>query len=288
MQENNFYAQDPSHPEPILNPRVQDIQLSPSLTAMCIGYEMGVWRSKQLAKHILEWLPEFCLKYSEWNGLDSGNAVKLIQMAASRLYSTEKFQRRGEFGEILLHMIVRQVKNTIPAISKIHYKDAANDTVKGFDCVHVVAADTKLELWLGEVKFYKDINRAIYDVVKELEDHTNIDYMRGEFAAITNKIDDNWKHSERLKKLIDPKTSMDEIFDKISIPVLLTHDSEAVSSFDKICDEYAQAFEIEVRKIWESFSSKILPQIEIHLFLFPLESKEALQKYMHEELARWK
>ena len=41
------------------------------------------------------------------------------------------------WGNLVTHSM-RQVFDTIPAISKIFYKDSANDTVKGFDAVHVL------------------------------------------------------------------------------------------------------------------------------------------------------
>ena len=35
------------------------------------------------------------------------------------------------------------------AISKVFFKDSPNDTVKGFDAVHVVESLDGLELWLA-------------------------------------------------------------------------------------------------------------------------------------------
>jgi hypothetical protein len=160
------------HPAPLLKVRVSDFEAEPWLVAMCAGYENGEWREDQLIEHAMEWLPEFSLKYSEWSSLGAANAVKLVRKAAKAIYNTENFKSRGEFGELFLHMILRQVFGTIPAICKMHYKDSRNDTVKGFDCVHVVSKEEVLELWIGEVKFYKKINAAIRDVVKELFEHT--------------------------------------------------------------------------------------------------------------------
>lgn len=167
--------------------RVQRLDLTPTLTALCAGYEGGEWRAKALANHMMEWLPEFALNYTERQTFGPNNGVRLLREAAQRVYTTKKFENRGEFGELLLHIAARQVFNTLPAISKIYYKDADNDTVKGFDSVHVLATATTLELWVGEVKFYEDINAAIRDVTQELGLHTAPGYLRREAAAITNK-----------------------------------------------------------------------------------------------------
>ncbi len=276
------------HPAPFLEIRVSDFEAEPWLVAMCAGYENGTWREEQLIEHAMEWLPEFSLKYSEWSSLGASNAVKLVRKAAKSLYKTEKFKNRGEFGELFLHMILRQVFGTIPAICKMHYKDSRNDTVKGFDCVHVLSKESGLELWIGEVKFYKEITSAIRDVVKELYDHTERDYLRDEFVAITNKIDDSWPHSEKLKMLLNENTSLDEIFDTVSVPVLLTYDSNVINSHTKATQDFKESFEKEVRDNWDKFKGKELPScINISLILLPLKSKADIQQKLHEELQAW-
>lgn len=237
-----------AHPAPFLEVRVQLLDLSPALIALCAGYESGRWRGKQLVDHMMEWLPEFALTYSERRSLGSNSAVRLIRAAARSIYATEKFKNRGEFGELLLHIAIRQVFQTLPAISKIYYKDSDNDTVKGFDAVHVVATEDSLELWIGESKFYEDISKAIADVVDELQIHTQGSYLRREFAAVVNKIDQRWPHAERLKKMLDDTTSLDVIFDATSIPVLLTYDSDAVNAHDKVTQQYVEAFVDEVKR----------------------------------------
>ena len=181
----------PSKPSSFLNLRVHDIGVKPSITGLCVGYERNEWRASQFARHIMEWLPEFALKHTELIGMNSGNAIPLIRDAAKRVYESKKFEKRGEFGELFLHAAIREVFDSLPAISKIYYKSARNDTVKGFDAVHVVAKPTtgKLELWLGETKFYSDINHAVRDVVKELAVHTETNYLRDEFLLIKGKID---------------------------------------------------------------------------------------------------
>ena len=155
-------------PTPFLEVRVHRLDLAPGLTGLCAGYEQGAWRDDQLAGHLMKWIPEFALKHSEREALNSATAVEMMQQAAKNIFATDKYSRRGEFGELLLHVAIRQCFDTLPAISKIYYKDGPNETVKGFDAVHVVTTGADLELWLGEVKFYEDLSTAISHVVAEL------------------------------------------------------------------------------------------------------------------------
>ena len=226
---------------------------------------------------MIEWLPEFALTSSERENIGAYNAVACVAKAARSIYTSNKYQRRGELGELILHALLRQVFKTVPAISKFYYKDSANDTVKGFDAVHVVATETNLQLWLGEVKFYDNISKAISDVVAELNNHSNRDYLRSEFSAITNKIDATWPHATRLEKLLHRNTSLDEIFNATCIPVLLTYNSPTVCCHTDITDKFKIAFEQELLTHRNAFASKFLPgNLKIYLFLFPLKSKEEL------------
>jgi hypothetical protein len=275
-------------PEAFLKVRVHDTGISPGLLGLCVGYELGSWRTEQLADHAMEWLPEFALTHKELEGMDSSNIVRLMRHAAANVYATEKFQKRGEFGELFLHAAIRQVFGSLPAISKIYYKTARNDTVKGFDAVHVVPGDEGLELWLGEVKFYQDIDRAIRDVVKELRDHTQRNYLKDEFLLITGKIDDDWPYSDELKYLLSPNTSLDEVFSKAVIPVLLTYNSECVGAHNTCSSEYCDQFEAEIRRHYEKFANKELPDVTIELFLLPIDDKQSLITGLHQKLEAWK
>ena len=280
------------HPKPLLTVRTQDAGIMPTLCGLCAGYERGEWRDQQLAEHLVEWLPEFSLTATELKSLTSGNMIALVRRAAQVVYQSAKFKNRGEFGELLLHAAVRQVHNSIPAISKIYYKSAVNETVKGFDAVHVVDASGELELWLGEAKFYNNIGKAIADVTKELHDHLETDYLRNEFLLISGKIDDASPHAPTLKKLVEPNMSLDEVFKRACIPVLLTYDSGCIGNHRKCDTEYGKAFEAEMRRHYKAFSDKLAgkafpKEIRVHLFLVPLKSKDELVAKLDAQLKAW-
>ncbi|MGX7596818.1 HamA C-terminal domain-containing protein [Planococcus plakortidis] len=257
------------------------------LLGLCAGYEESKFRCDAIVDLIFEALPDFALSETEKLTISAQNMTKKMKKAAKAVYSSEKYKSRGEFGEVLLHILLRDYFNTIPAISKIYFKDGANETVKGFDAVHIVPTDAGLELWLGEVKFYKNINSAIRDVVAELSIHTDTDYLRSEFLFISNKIDNNWPYAEELTNLIDNKVSIDKILKKIKIPVFLTYDSSVVGSHVEISELYTNELSEELKKYYLKFKDQNLPDIEIHLVLMPLEKKEELVNKLDEKLRMW-
>ncbi|MCU7866439.1 MAG: DUF1837 domain-containing protein [Candidatus Thiodiazotropha sp. (ex Lucinoma borealis)] len=276
-------------PDQFLEVVIHDLGSKPGLSGLSVGYERGQWRYSQFADHLMEWLPEFALTHEELKDLNSATAIALLRRAAKAIYNTDKYTKRGEFGEVLLHAIIRQIFGSVPAISKIYYKDSANDTVKGFDAVHVVDAGDGLELWIGEVKFYKDINAAIRDVVGELDAHTQTDYLREEFALIGNKIDKKWPHADELMKLIHRNTPLEDIFMRTCIPVLLTYESKTVNEHNSICNEYTEQLKAEFAKYYEKFTQSRLPRdTTIHLILVPLEEKDELVTCLNNKLDAWK
>ncbi|KIL25999.1 hypothetical protein B4134_2745 [Bacillus safensis] len=196
-----------------------------------VGYEFEEFRYEALVELIFSAVLDFSLPESEKKSITPVNAQRKMRNAAKAVYTSDKYSKRGEFGEILLHIIMRDYYNSIPAISKMYYKDGSNETVKGFDAVHIVPVEQELELWLGEVKFYNNMSNAIRDVIPELVVHTEKKYLRNEFLFISNKIDPLWEYADKVKNLIDERTSLDKIFQRIRIPVLLTYDSEVVKSF---------------------------------------------------------
>jgi hypothetical protein len=266
-----------AHPAKFFEVRLHFENKVPGLTAVCAGYELKQWRKGQLAAHLIKWLPEFALTYTEYNRLDGHNAAEMLAQAARSVYMSDNYQKRGEIGELLLHVICREVFKTYPAISKYFYKDSANNTVKGFDAVHVIVTKTGLELWLGESKFYSDISQAIAAAISDLKAHSERDYLRSEFTTIRRMLDPKWPYADRLAKLIMPNTSLDQIFQAVCIPVLLTYDSEVISAFEEVSAAFKKAFVEEVTRHYSAFASKNpLKHVKVHLFLLPAKCKDDL------------
>lgn len=267
----------PSMPPPFLRTIVKRVDEVPGLAGICAGFEAGEWRYDQLAEHIVEWLPEFALNERELNALTGANARRALRSAAETIYTSAKYASRGEVGEILLHAIIRQEFGSVPAISKVFFKDASNDTVKGFDAVHVVEAVDGLEIWLGEVKLYQDVASAVRDVIDELKEHTKIPYLRSEFAAIWRKVDRDHPHRATLERLLAGNVTMDEVFERLCIPVLLAYDSSTLAAHKRTDAAYEAAITAEFEKHHKRFCSSQLPrEIKIILILLPMNNKAKL------------
>lgn len=270
---------------------VHDESSIPTLLGICAGFENGEWRGQRLADNLFNCIPDFCLSYSEVHEVDSTEWMDKLRKSVAMIYNSPKYKNRGEFGELLLHYILKDFYKTIPAISKMYFKDGPNETVKGFDAVHVIENDEGLlDLWLGEVKFYKDASQAIKDVIPEIEEHFAHDYLRTEFIAITNKLDKESPFYEKLSQLISPDTSLDEIFERICVPVLITFNSKVIDKHIKYTNAYKEEMKTEMEKYFNQFESqfeKLGIDIEVHLFLLPLKTKETFVQMLNNKLNLW-
>jgi hypothetical protein len=282
--------QDPL-PTPFLTVRVHRLDMSPSLTAVCAGYEDGHWRAGGLARHMLRWVPDFALRQSERRGFNSGTGPELMDRAMRMVFGSGSAAARGEPGEILLHIVCREVFGSDTVVNKVFFKTAGNDTVKGFDAVHIVDMPDGMELWLGEAKFYEDRNAAIRDAIASVRAHLQTDYLRGEFCLITDKIDDSWPYARQVRHLIHENVSLDHVFRRVTIPVLLAYDSPAVRGHSGECAEFIAAFEKEMLDGWKRFASQatnITVPVRVRLFLAPLGSKHALADEIDRMLPAWR
>lgn len=264
---------------------VHNISCQPGLTGLNVGYEDSMWRYDEFADYILEWLLEFALKYSDIKKVNHANSKRFLKQAAKAVYQTEKYKKRGEFGELILHAIIRELFNSQPAISKLYYKTAPNDTVKGFDAVHIVEHEGELELWLGEAKFYTDIKEAINAVVQELDKHTQRDYLKEEFVLVSRKIDNDWAYAKQIKDMMSSRKSLDALFPRICFPVLLTYESNTVINNQSTTDEFKKSLINELNQNYQTFNSKLNgSKLRIHLILLPLCNKNTLVEHLNDKL----
>lgn len=294
-ESENPIAQLLDKPKKFLQVRARVVEPvdAPQVLAMCAGYDEQRWRAQALATHLCKWIPEWALRYGELGHLDSGTMTEMIRRAALKVYTSKNFEGRGEFGEIMLHAVIRHEFETHAAISKVYFKDRANDVVKGFDCVHVsVAEGDKLDLWLGEAKFYVRLGQAVSAVAEELRDHLDRDYLREEFALVVDKLDPDFPFEPQIRELLDDERPLDEIFSSVRIPILFAYDSKTIRDHREVTAEYEQALLADASAVRKALIDKIdknpLPRtVSIELILLPVEDKKELTKLLDKELRNW-
>ncbi|WP_263347411.1 HamA C-terminal domain-containing protein [Paraclostridium sp. AKS81] len=166
------------------------------------------YRWKPLINTLTNVIPEFAFGFHEGTETKNTELINRISDAARAIYKIDEFKfvkdiylnggriedddipnkylKRGEFGELILHLLLRDYHSTIPLLSKIYFKDSYGHTVHGFDAVHI-EPKTKT-LWLGESKLYTNGKSGIKELIKDIKEHILRDYLYDEFTIVSKKL----------------------------------------------------------------------------------------------------
>lgn len=251
-----------------------------------IGFDQKEFRLTPLVDIIRSVIPEFALGYHEGKDIPLTEIVNKLREAANVVYNTEKYKRRGEFGELVLHLLLRDFFNTTPLISKIYFKDSANTVVHGFDGVQVVNDGANPKLWIGESKFYATGLGGAKALAKDVHEHINADFIRQEFELISRKIPSTIPERDHWLNLMDKHQKLDVIFSSICIALVCTYSSELFKTHSEECDEYFQDLENECLELKKELDSRVeeFKDLEIFLMLLPVPDKDMLNSELDARL----
>lgn len=265
------------YPDPFLEVRVEQLDLPFPSQSLCAGYEGGVWRASQLADHLFQWLPYAALNQEHQLSFGASNFVELLQLAATHVYNTRKTASRGELGELLFHLICVLHHGTFPVVCKLVLKTAPNDTVKGFDAVHLVPAGDGFDLWLGESKFYQNPRDAIREAVESVRSHVLPAFLSTEKAMILGHIPKTLPMYEKVLPLFRSQTSSDRLLAMSVFPILIAYESDTVGDHTELCDPYVEQLHREVADLKTYFTRRIDGmRLRFRLIFVPMGSKQAV------------
>ena len=312
-----------------------------------IGYDLGQCRLNDFTEVLMDAVVDFAFGYH--TGILKQYDRRKLKEAAKSLYKIKSFQEvkwtyvdndselnedegkaqnkflnRGEFGELILHTVLRDYFNTVPMLSKIYFKDTDGVTVHGFDSVHIgqdIQDHNKCSLFFGESKIYHRKNGkagedGIDDLIEDIKNHLNVDFLNRECALISKKKytfipvedypDSNTKdeYEQFLTKknewynflinVTNGENNLSDLLNSVTIPLICTYQSSVLSEgmTDSHADFQAE-YEVEVRALQSRFDSKLLKTLSdinapnglnVLLILLPIPSKKDLIKTLHQKL----
>ena len=265
------------------------------------------YRMDRLVQLLTSVIPEYAFGH---NNVSSSKLVEYLTDAAKAIYSIDVFQkvrdiysnggliedsvadrylRRGEFGELILHLLLRDFHDTIPLISKIYFKDSLGTTVHGFDAVHINPEERTL--WLGESKIYTDGEKGVNALIGDIKEHITSNYLDSEFAIIKRKIENvtNIPEIDYWHNILNKSTTLREKFQNITIPLLCVYESNNFTKYNDEINEFIEDYEKEVRKLKIFFDDNndhpLKTSLNIILLLFPVKSKKELVARLHKNLS---
>lgn len=271
----------PFNSDLVLDERISDS----TLRAYHVGFDQNKFRLLPLVEIIRSVIPEYALGYHQGNNIPLTEIVDRLQDAAKTVYTTDKYKRRGEFGELILHLLLRDFCNSIPLISTIFFRDAPNIPAHGFDGVHITINGDEKKLWLGESKLYKSGTEGVADLVGDIVKHFNADYLREQFSLITRKLPVDAPEIEYWRTLMHKNQKMDVIFSSIVIPMVCTYNSSLFVNHNDETQQYLDDFKKECLALHDEFNrKKPASNLEIILLLLPIPDKDELNKELDARL----
>lgn len=268
----------------------------------------------QFVKLLTSEIPSFALGYHQGAQIPQEDIVDILIEAAKSIYKIEaykqaadtylndqsweddlpdKYLKRGEFGELILHFILKYYFGTLPLVAKIYFKDSYGHAVHGFDSVHINTNDNTL--WLGESKLYSKGNNGIDALVEDLFEHFNGDYFKSEFTIISKRIKDTRSNlvqagadPDNWIELLNSYTKLADKLNRIIIPMFCAYETDIFSKFHNK-DEFEEVYIDEITKLNKRFLEKKTAHpwnkyLNIIVILVPLESKKKLVAALHRKL----
>lgn len=256
-----------------------------------LDYERGRYRQGELVGLIRDVIPYFALTEEELKTIDLSEINK---QSVSRISDANK-EKKGDYGEILLFVILDSFSNAPKFVTKARLRSTNKEQIKGFDCAHFsIENDQEVILWLGEAKFYKNFSNAVSKSLTSLQDHLNdpkkikseLTLLGGEIEI--NKQLDNEKN-QLLKSYVNGGRSLDKV--RINVPVLITYDSKCIKEFcgdvnaDIESDFFKEKLATELNSKFKTIYNKQWPNIKnvkIIFYIIPFESVDEIKNQIEQ------
>ena len=270
------------------------------LLSLINDYENGEWRINKFVNYLYDRVMEVGLSFEERKIL-SDSPMSMVKRAISKLKPND-IKKSGEIGEILLYGIMKDYYNALNVVPKIFHKTNRNTYVHGSDSVHITINNGQINLWLGESKFYKDVEKAVKNAIKSIKSILEDDKLKAEIsiAYSSQDLNDMLKFNiidkniyDNIKMMLNETNSLDEIKKQLHIPILILYECDITSLNNSINNDYKTNIIARHKKIVKKFFldnfdfiEKVYKgeEINFHLILFPVHSKEVISKFFFRKL----
>lgn len=261
-------------------------------------YENGKWRFDKLARFFMNNLCEAALSAEERAAMVD-NAYDNLVKAAKKLQKLQNRDKKidlkgGEIGEVILYGIMKHYYEALPIVPKIYHKQNSNTPALGVDSVHLVceydqsSGEKSFSLWMGEAKFYKDINDAMRSAIESIKEHLEKGILENENSIIMHNGD--LRQYEEIKEMMPElmryldleNNNLDQFKKKLHIPIFIMFECQTTKNAHEYLIEYRDKVQNEMMVAAEEYYLKQKKKIgnvfkydsiNFHLILFPVPDK---------------
>ena len=250
-----------------------------SITAYDVQYEFQEWRQKQLADHLVQWLPEFCLQASEIVNFQVHHAQTILAKAVNTFTHTG-VERDKLIADLILHVILRSKQNSEPIACKVFI--ASSGKLSEFGNAHIVKRKGESDqLWLGLSSMIPVGSMAdtLTKLCETLDSTITSAALTAEREIIISLREPNHLRasSDEFDRALERNAPADAMLKILCFPILLAYDSETLSS--GYLSDYIDSLKREINDHYSCLKAQLpkkVAQIKISVFLVPIESVEKL------------
>lgn len=277
--------------------------------AYCYGLKLdgqGNPRTKDLIEFVASKLIDYSIPKklqdeAKEHLIETGSTSKIIELGnkAKRLFTD--LEKTGEFGEILLYILVQEILELPQLISKMSLKTSGKLHYQGADGIHVKydKNDNSLSLYWGESKMEQSISSGLRNCFESLKSFLLDTYeysstQTRDLQLITSNIANNLNNQELEDILVRYFDLDDDLSNKLKYKgvCFVGFDSKnyPTTPFETNTSELIKAFQMELSDWLETSGNFIkkhqnLEKFEIHLFMIPFPSVQEFRTHFLKTIA---
>lgn len=250
-----------------------------SLTGFDVEYDFEEWRCKELAEHLVEWLPEFCLRASEIVNFQVHHA-KTVLAKSIGTFTQAAMPRERLIAELMLHTILRSKKGSEPIACKVFY--SSKGKLSEFGNAHIVHRPGESDqLWLGLSRMISI--GAMDDIQEEISAVLDATISKAALSAereIIISLREPHHHlptAEKFNKALNINSPAQEMLSVLCFPILLAYDSKALAG--GYLSDYIPRMREEITAYYTALKGQLTPnvaQVKVAVFFVPIESTQKL------------
>ncbi|MWV18248.1 DUF4297 domain-containing protein [Pseudomonas sp. L-22-4S-12] len=250
-----------------------------SLSGFDVKYDFEQWRCRELAEHLVDWLPEFCLRASEIANFQVHHCKGVLAKSIGT-FNQASMPRDRLIAELILHTILRSKQGSEPIACKVFY--TVNGKLSEFGNAHVVHQNGQPDqLWLGlsRMIFTGTMDETIKEICAVL-DATISKAALTEEREIIISLREPQHHrptAEAFNQALNRNAPAQDMLNVLCFPVLLAYDSTALEG--GYLSDYLTNLQREITEHYEALKGQLTPkvaQVRVAVFLVPIESIQKL------------
>lgn len=232
----------------------------------------------------------------------TGSTSKIIELSKRAKYLFTDLEKTGEFGEMLLYILVQEILELPQLISKMSLKTSGQLHYQGADGIHVKydKSDESLSLYWGESKMEKTIYSGLkncFDSLKLflLDTFGHESTQTRDLHLITSNISENINNPALEDILVRYFDLDDDLSNKLKYKGICFVGFDSAhypkNPFEKTTKDLVELFDKELISWLNTSGTQIkkhtnLEKFEIHLFLIPFPSVQEFRTHFLKTLSK--